>query len=322
VEACAVTSWIGQFGNYDEPFVITPSSEGEPEIVYSYTESVSPDYFRTFGIEPVAGRAFNEEDQREARQVVVVNEAYVQSFLREKDPVGQTISLVAKKAEDQKASSSSNWEIIGVVPEVRVSNFTHVDRPEPIVYFPFTETSSMFMSLVVHTGDEDTGEIQEAIEETILKLDPNLPVYFVQTMDEYIDSLIYPYRMSANFFLMIGFMALFLAAIGVYGMLAFNVSRRRREIGIRMALGADTLRIVTQMLRQGFVQVALGLVVGTGLAYLVGMMARDFLLGTSPTDPSVYAGVLLTLIGVATLAFFIPARRAARLSPMEALRYE
>jgi ABC-type antimicrobial peptide transport system permease subunit len=105
-------------------------------------------------------------------------------------------------------------------------------------------------------------------------------------------------------------------------MLAFNVSRRRREIGIRMALGADTLRIVTQVLRQGFAQVVLGLVVGTGLAFLIGMMARDLLLGTNPADPSVYAGVLLTLVGVATLAFFIPARRAARLSPLEALRYE
>lgn len=322
VEACAVTSWIGQFGNYNEPFLHSSSSEGNPEIVYSYTESVSPDYFRTFGLEPVAGRIFNEEDRRGQRQVAVVNEAYAKAYLRGQDPVGQTISLVATKPENPESSNSSNWEIIGMVPGIRVSNFIRPDRPEPIVYFPYTETSSMFMSLVVRTGGEDTMAIRKAVEETILELDPNLPVYFVQTMEEFVDSLIYPYRMTANFFLMIGFMALFLAAIGVYGMLAFNVSRRRREIGIRMALGADTLRIVTQVLRQGFAQVVLGLVVGTGLAFLIGMMARDLLLGTNPADPSVYAGVLLTLVGVATLAFFIPARRAARLSPLEALRYE
>lgn len=322
VEASAVTSWIGQFGNYKEPFIIPMEDQEEPAIVYAYSEAVSPGYFKTFGLNPIAGRLFNEADTGTGRKVVVVNDLYARTYLKGKQAIGRKINLIGSKTGESEHASSSTWEVIGIVPDVRVSNFTKPSEAEPIVYLPYTESSSMFMSLAVHSRNLQQNDVRKAVEEIILDLDPNLPVYFVQTMTEYSDNLIYPYRTLANFFLTIGFMALFLAAIGVYGMLAFNVSRRRREIGIRMALGADTFRIVTQVLRQGFTQVFFGLVVGTGLAVVVGQLTKDFLLGINPTDPSVYAGVLLTLIGVATLAFFIPARRAARLSPMDALRYE
>jgi ABC-type antimicrobial peptide transport system permease subunit len=178
------------------------------------------------------------------------------------------------------------------------------------------------MSLMAHSDSISMDELEEAISQVIGRLDPHLPVYFTQTMDTYIQDQILPYRMLSNFLLYIGLMALFLAAIGVYGMLAFNVSRRRREIGIRMALGANSRKIVAQVLRQGLIQVILGIGVGSALAYLVGQLTRNFLLGINPTDPSVFGGVLLTLVGVAILAFFLPARRAARLSPMDALRCE
>jgi predicted permease len=322
IESGAVTSWIGQFGNYDEPFLVPVDGEAEPEIVYSYTETVSPEYFETFDLKPVSGRLFDGMENGNSGKVVVVNESYVRECLRGADPLGLQVNLISGKATGGEGTGSTKWEIIGVVPDVRVSGFTRPEKTEPIVYLPYTEAGSMFMTLAVRSDILARDEIRKSVEQIILDLDPNLPVYFVQTMEEFIDDLIYPYRTLANFFLTIGLMALFLAAIGVYGMLAFNVSRRRREIGIRMALGADTLRIVTQVLRQGFSQVVIGILVGTGLAYVVGRMMRDFMLGINPLDPSVYTGVLLTLVGVATLAFFIPARRAARLSPMDALRYE
>jgi ABC-type antimicrobial peptide transport system permease subunit len=128
--------------------------------------------------------------------------------------------------------------------------------------------------------------------------------------------------MLAEFFLFVGGMALFLASIGIYGMIAFNVNRRSRELGIRMALGANTRSIVHYVIRQGFTQIIFGILLGTVLAYGIGMIANRFIHQIDPLDLSVYSSVLLILISVATLAFFVPARKAAKLSPMEAMRYE
>jgi putative ABC transport system permease protein len=315
----AVTTWIAQWGNYRMPFLLNASEE--PDLVQAYPESVSPSYFNTFGLEVTEGRLFSETDSETATPVAVVNEAFVNAFLKGKNPIGQKVGVFTEKG-DQPMEVAKTLEIVGVVPTIRVSNFTKAKEPEPIIYFPFTQKNSQFMTLAVNSPMIPPEEIKETVQNLILRMDPNLPVYFTNTMGGYIDDQIYPYRMIANFFMTIGLMALFLAAIGVYGMLAFTVSRRRREIGIRMALGANTLKIVAQILQQGFIQVVAGIAVGTGLAFLVGQLPRDFLFGINPADPSVYFGVLLTLVGVATLSFFLPARRAARLSPMEALRYE
>lgn len=320
VTSAAVTSWIGQFGNFEEPFFISREQEGVPDVGYAYIESVSPDYFRTLEMRLVAGRAFSEGDARDSTPVVVVNRAFVRKHLPDAPPIGQLVNLINTKRM-QNGNKSGLAEIVGVVSNVRVSNFTKPDKDEAIIYTPYTQAQSTFMSLVAGTTGDLT-EIQSSIEEVILKLDPNLPVYFQKTMGQFIEDQIKPYDLLSDSLLFIGLMALFLAAIGVYGMLAFNVSRRRREIGIRMALGANTASIVSQVVRQGFFQVVAGLAIGTGLAYLVGSFTRNFLVGINPLDTSVYLGVLLTLVGVATLAFFIPARRAARLSPLEALRYE
>ena len=321
IEDCGVTSWIAHFGNFRQSFLLSGPEDAKPGIVQAYSESVSPGYFGTFGLELVKGRLLEDTDTQDSPPVAVVNEAFVNAFMQGGDPIGQQIGVFADKA-NMEMGIAQTLQVVGVVPTIRVSDFTKAKGPEPIIYIPSTQKDSNFMSLVVRSPDAGSKDLEEAVQNLILRLDPNLPVYFTKTMGGYIDDQIYPYRMLANFFLTIGLMALFLAAIGVYGMLAFNVSRRRREIGIRMALGANTLKIVSQVLRQGFVQVVLGIFVGSGLAFLVGQLTRNFLFGINPTDPSVYVGVLLTLVGVALFSFFLPARRAARLSPMEALRYE
>ncbi len=318
VDDVAVTSWIAQHGNYRQAFLLNHDVNANPEFDHAYSESVSKDYFDTYGLAPIKGEIFDDEFDNSDGIPVVVNQAFAETCLAGVDPIGHKISKLVSIGEEQ----TEYLTVTGVVPTIRVSGFTKPTKDEPIVYLPYTATESTFMSLVVRTGSSDMDELKEAIQNVILAIDPNLPVYFTKTMKEFVDDQIYPFRMMANFFLVIGLMALFLSAIGVYGMLAFNVSRRRREIGIRMALGASTFGIVSQVLRQGFIQLALGLLIGTGLAFLVGQLTRDFLFGVNPTDPSVYFGVLLTLFGVATLAFFIPARRAANLSPLEALRYE
>ncbi|HSH09964.1 MAG TPA: FtsX-like permease family protein, partial [Oceanipulchritudo sp.] len=321
VRTSSVSSWIGQFGNYKEPFLSARENSDKPEMAYVYAESVSPSYFDTFGMKVLKGRGFFDTEADGTAHVAVVNQTFATKLYGNTDPIGRQVSPFIGKPLPE-GESARTWEIVGVVPDIRVSDFTKAGEPEPIIYLPYRQTESQFMSLMISAEGASIEDLKPLIQNVILELDPNLPVYFAKTMGQYIEDQIYPYRVMANFFLTIGLMALFLAAIGVYGMLAFNVSRRRREIGIRMALGANTLRIVTQILRQGFVQVVAGLTVGTGLAYLVGQMTRNFLFGINPADPSVYGGVLLTLVGVAILAFFVPARRAARLSPMDALRYE
>lgn len=320
VAGSAVSSWLGQFGNYKEPFLPKGHPPGR-EVPYAYMESISGDYFQTLGLSVLEGRTFTPEDTADGPRVVIVNQAFVDKSLSGTDPLGQELNIFMNRQTGGPVDSRP-WRIVGVVPTIRVSNFTNPRDQEAIIYTPYTQTTSPFMTLLVDLDKASADQVQKDVQEVILALDPHLPVYFSKTMQAYMDEQIQPYRLLANFLLVIGLMALFLAAIGVYGMLAFNVSRRRREIGIRMALGANARRIVAQVLQQGFSQVIMGITVGTGLAYLVGQLTKNFLLGINPTDPSIFAGVLLTLVGVATLAFFIPARRAARLSPMEALRYE
>jgi putative ABC transport system permease protein len=322
VEDAAVSSWIGMYGNFEEPFLLADETAETPKLAYAYIEAVSPEYFGTLKMETLKGRTFMEEDGIDSSRVLVVNEAFTKRYLAGRSPIGETLSLFMNRMDSTRADPSETWQIVGVVSNVRVSNYTKPEKTEAIIYLPYRQVASPFMSLLLSSGTAGDPKLHEAIQEAIFMLDPHLPVYFRQTMGEFIDELIYPYKILANFFLSIGLMALFLAAIGVYGMLAFNVSRRRREIGIRMALGANTRNIVTRVLRQGVYQLVAGLVVGTGLAYIVGRLIRNFLFGVNAMDPSIYAGVLLTLTGVATLAFFLPARRASRLSPMDALRYE
>lgn len=317
----AVTSWIAQHGNSAETFLVGYYEDSNPQLEHASVESVSKSYFSAYELAPVAGTLFEETFAAEDAVPVVVNQAFADECLHGHDPVGYELGqFVVKNPNGDKETRFLS--IVGVVPNIRVTEFTKPSKAEPIIYLPYTASESNFMTLVVRSGNLDMAELKTAIQNVILTLDQNLPVYFAMTMDQFVQEKIYPFRMMANFFLMVGLMALFLAAIGVYGMLAFNVSRRRREIGIRMALGATTISIVSQVLRQGLVQLALGLMIGTGLAFVVGRLTSNFLLGVNPTDPSVYIGVLLTLIGVATLSFFIPARRAASLSPLEALRYE
>jgi len=321
VRTGAVTSWIGQYGNYQEPFILSTEADKQSNFHYAYVESVSPEYFPTFDLTVQDGRSFNASDTSDSERVAVVNEAFVQAFYGKEDPVGKSIHMVKAKGS-WEIDTDNSLLIVGVVPTVRVSNCTKMEKEEAIIYTHFAQTESAFMTLSVRTENGATEELRESIQETIFTLDPHLPVYFAKTMEEYVNDQIYPYRLLSRFFLSIGLMALFLAAIGIYGMLAFNVSRRRREIGIRMALGANSRKIVSQVLRQGILQMVLGVATGSGLAFVVGKLTKNFLLSTNPMDPSVYIGVLLTLIGVATLALSIPARRAVRLSPMEALRYE
>jgi ABC-type antimicrobial peptide transport system permease subunit len=178
------------------------------------------------------------------------------------------------------------------------------------------------MTLLVRATGGDANALFPAVQSEILKLDPHLPVYFITTMQDFIYDQVMPFRMLAEMFTEIGLMALFLAAVSVYGMIAFNVTQRRQEFGIRMALGANVRDILHLVLRQGILQFLLGIFLGTGLAALIGLVAHNFLVGSMIFDYRIFIAVITILGLVATLAFYLPTRRVTRLSPMQALRYE
>jgi len=324
VNQAAVTSWISHIsGNNQTPFLREEdfSSDGSGlNFQYAYYESVSPGYFQTLGVPIREGRDFIDEDTAASSPVVVVNQAFVDLFLSGRKPIGTEIHILVDKS--QTGDDPPARRIVGIVPNIRISNFLEPSAIEPVIYLPNTQVPSTFMTLLCRYDGANEEEIAAAIKQEILKIDPHLPVYFVRNMNEFISEQLIVYKLIANFLVTISMVSLFLAAVGVYGMLAFSVSRRSRELGIRMALGASSRRVVQMILRQGFVQVILGILAGYALGFVIGQIAHSFWRSIDPWDTSVYAAVILIIVATATIAFTIPARRAARLSPMEAIRYE
>lgn len=319
VAAAGITDWLAAGMNFTQPVLVRDGEPGQA-ILSAYHESVCNDYFATMQMRLLSGRLFGLQDWLMGEPVVVVNEVFARNAFGSTDVVGHRIGIA--NDTDGRDPMFQSARIVGVVSAVRLYSYLVPSMEESIIYLPYPQRPASFMTLTLLTHGSDMELISEAVQQKILELDPHLPVYFVKTVREYIEEQIYPFRFIGEFFLAISLMALFLAGIGVYGMIAFNVNRRRREIGIRMALGATGKDIARFILREGVLQVGFGLIIGTLLAIFLGQLAKEFLLGVNPWDPSVYAGVLLILIAVTTTAFYIPARRATTMSPMEALRHE
>lgn len=324
VQAVGLSSWLGEFGNVRKPVLLPEAADGSasPRREWVYVESVANGQFSCMNMPVRAGRGFLPADGEERPLAAVVNETFARMYLPDDDILGKSIGILTE-AGTPEGAQFLDYRIVGIVPPVRVSAFTEAKAAEPVVYVPYTQQPSAFMTLFVRmSAGQSPDRISTSIEEAVLRLDPHLPLYFTKTMETFITEQRTPFRLLGGFLFTMGGMALFLATVGVYGMIVFSVGRRRREIGIRMALGATSWNIVSLVLRQGFLQLGTGILLGTGLAYLLGRLVRDFLSGIRPMDPGIYLGVLAILIGTALLAFFLPARRAARLSPFEALRNE
>lgn len=319
IRDAAVSSWLGQFGNSRTPFLLPgqaiQAGENPP---LTYFESVSPNYFATMDIPVLNGRGFLPEDSLHSSSVIIVNTAFVTAFLDSapENVVGSEIRIFTSK------ENSDPVRIVGVVGNAKMSTFLESTAFEPIVYLPSQQTDSAFMTLMVRIEKRDPEELATAIRGEIFQLDPHLPAYFVRTIGEFVEEQLLPFRMLANYVATIGLMSLFLACIGVYGMIAFSVRRRGRELGIRMALGASTKSILRLVLQQGFSQLLFGIFLGSGLAFGIGFLIRSFINGVNPVDPGIFAAASLILIAVTGFALFVPARRATRISPMQAIRYE
>lgn len=275
---------------------------------------ITPGYFDLFDVKPVAGRGFTDADRAESLPVAIVNQRFVDRFLGEGDPVGRRMKL----GEDAEP-----WRtIVGVVPDMHLGGaIGRLDTQDEGVYLPLDQHVINFMSLVVRT-ERDPMTYAAAIQTEVNRIDPALPLYWVRSLEQQYRLDTWFFRAFGTLFVAFGFTALALAVVGLYGVMSFTVGQRTREIGVRMALGAEARSILRLVLGQGTVQLATGILLGLGFAAVLSRGLGILLFGVAPWDPAVFA-IVVTTLGLSGLAAcLIPARRATRVDPIDALRYE
>jgi len=273
---------------------------------------VSTDYFRTVAIPLRSGRLFTERDNSESPRVLILSESLARALFPNEDPIGKQLWTPGPPTKDLPT-------VIGVVGDIRHEGLDKQVTPQ--VYAPFQQFAQSSMMLVVHTSG-DPLSLASAARSQILSLDKEAPVYEVETMDSRMSNSVAPRRFNLLLLGSLAFLALSLSAVGVYGVIAYAASQRTQEIGIRMALGARGGDVLRMLIKQGMVQIAIGVVLGLTGAWVLTRLMKNLLFRVGATDPLTFASVAVVLTAVALLACYIPARRAARVDPMQALRYE
>jgi putative ABC transport system permease protein len=271
---------------------------------------VSPSYFGTMGIPLLQGRAFSAHDNADGPLAVIIDETLARRFFPDQNPIGKHL---------QFSVGGRPREIVGVVGAVRDTGFDQ--QPRPTIYFPYLQTGDQTMSLVVRT-DSPPVAILPSIKSAIRAVDKDQPVFNVKTMDEIIAGVVSAPRLAFILLGVFAFLALALAAVGIYGVTSYSVSQRTHEIGIRMALGAREFDVLRLVVGHGLTLAAIGVGLGVAGALVLTRFLASMLYGIRPTDPLTYMGVCLLLAAVTIVASYIPARRATKVDPMEALRYE
>jgi putative ABC transport system permease protein len=293
-------------------FVITeePAFRAVQHLAADFRD-VTPDYFRTMGIPLLQGHIFTEHDNLDNPRVVIIDGTFAHRFFRKQDPVGKHLQIPNATRPER--------EIVGVVGAVLDTGLDQ--QPRPTIYFPSLQSPDQTMSLVVRTALPPSS-ILPAIKNAIWSVDKEQPIFSVRPMDEIISGITSAQRIAFLTLDAFAFLALALAAIGIYGVTSYAVIQRIHEIGVRVALGAqrgDILRlVVVHGMKLASAGVLIGLLASLGLTRLMASL----LFGVSATDPLTFAGVALLLFVVALLACYIPARRASKVDPMVALRYE
>jgi putative ABC transport system permease protein len=289
------------------------SYAAETELPDTRWASVTPGFFRTLGIELRQGRLFEPGDRDGSLPVALVNERFIAQHFAGQDVLGRRIRLGGLE-------STAPWvTIVGVIPDLFVGD--PEDPRPPVVLRPFAQSPSRFAYVTLRTGGAPMA-FAEPVRLAVASLDPDIPTYWPMTLDQAIAEPLWFVRIFGTLFMVFGVAALFLASIGLYAVMAFSVSRRTREMGVRMALGASARDVVRLILGGGMRQLAVGLLIGLALAAGVSRLLSVILFDVNPRDPLVFGGVATVLLLTGTLACLLPARRASRVDPAEAMRSE
>jgi putative ABC transport system permease protein len=312
VQAVGVTQSLPIQSDYVLGFNIQgrpPDAPGEDVSTNYY--AVSPDYFKAMGIPLLRGRLFTEQDRKDAPRVALINETMAKKYFPDEDPIGKHINVTNGPERFR--------EIVGIVSDVKQYG---LDQPTTAqTYEPFLQTPFSGMTLVVRTEGNPTS-LSAAIRGQVLAVDKDQPVSRIRPLDQIISDSVSKQRFSMTLLGVFAVLALLLAAVGLYGVMSYAVTQRTHEIGIRMALGANARDVLRLIIGHGMKLALIGVAIGLIASLILTRVMASFLFGVSATDPVTFIAISVVLSGVALAACFVPARRALKVDPMVALRYE
>jgi predicted permease len=314
IEAAAVASTLPGHATYDGPVTVEGRDYGGDATKPLVTgASVSPSFFETFRIAPTQGRLFDSRDRKDTLQVVVITETMAREVFPNESPLGKRIRFELSRDRERE------WDtIIGVVPDVVMNDD---GRFEPSAFVTVLQRGPSFMSIAMR-GEGDPRSLVGAARTALAQTNPDLALYWVRTFEESRIVATAGIRIIGTVFAVFAGVALVLAAAGLFGVLAFHVGQRSREIGVRRALGADNRNILRLVMRASGLQIGLGILIGMALLPIMGRGLGDILQDESPFDPFIYAMVFLLMVAVAIAATLTPTRRALTVDPAAALRHE
>jgi predicted permease len=279
-------------------------------------QSISPDYFKTFGIRMIQGRTFTEQDTATSVRVAIVNEEFASRFLKGMDPLQQRLLIQQLIPGSPQIGPEVEWQIVGICHNVRYGDFRDQN---PEINVPFAQSLSPNVTIGVRTA-EDPAAMSRTIAAAVHSVDSQIALANLRTMDQVREESLGEDRYTMILFAGFAAVALLLAAVGIYGLMAFAVSQRTQEIGLRLALGSGKLRVIWLILKEASLLAAIGLGIGLVGSILVGRTMRTTLYGVAALDFAVIVSVAVLLFCTALLASYLPARRAAAIDPMHALR--
>ena len=317
VESVALATSLPALGSGSTRFAVEgatyPDDQDYPR---AFVATISPDFFRSFDVDLTRGRDFSVLDDRDALPVTIVNQDFADTFFPRQDPLG-------RRFRRGEGDSEADWlTIVGIAPNLLMEGLVAADAQPAGFYLPMAQQDIRFATMLVRTAGSSPLVIAPDVRRAVATLDSELPIYNVVSVAGAIEDATWFYDVFGTLFIVFGAAALFLASVGLYGVLSFSVSRRTREIGVRMALGAESGGVLRLVLKQGLIQVAIGLTIGMAMAYGLSNVVAFLMFQVDPRDPSVFGAVAAMIILVGTLASFIPAWRATTVAPMDALRSE
>jgi len=291
-------------------YVEGQAATGSNDLPLAIPNEITPNYFRTMEIS-LRGRDFTERDSKTESRVAIVNETFARRFFSGQEAIGRRFNF--------SGPDNPFWEIVGVAADGKYNSLG--EDAKPAFYRPLLRDYSTSATLVARTTGDSKAALA-ALRNELQRLDPTLPLYNVETLSEHMAVPLFPFRVAATVLGSFGILAIVLAAIGIYGVMSYVVAGRTREIGVRIALGAKRRDVLLLIIRQGMTLAVIGLGIGLLISFGVTQLLAKVLFGVSAADPMTFAGVCLLLGSIAVVACYIPARRATKVDPLVALRYE
>jgi putative ABC transport system permease protein len=284
--------------------------------------TISPSFFDTVAVQLLRGRGFGNADGAPGSESVIINDKLASQFFAGEDPIGRRLKFTdPPNVPGQPPQPVQTWRtIVGISPSLRHANPQTTEAP-PAVYVPYRQDAPRGLMLLVRSRLEP-GAVMNAIRTEVQAIDPDQPVFTIETMDEMLRQSRWPYRVFGSLFAIFAIIALVMSAVGLYAVMAYSVTQRTTEIGVRMALGADGRSVSWLILKRGLAQLTIGLTLGLAGAFGLSRVLRTLLVQVTPTDPVTFISITAILTTVAIAACLLPARRATHVDPLVALRAE